>query len=354
MKLLSQYIAKTVFASIALVSLVLLGIQIFILFVNQLGDIGKADYDLTQGILFVLCQVPYQVYLFFPMASLMGCLIGLGILASHNELVVMRAAGVSIGQITVAVLKVAFVLILMVTVLGETFIPRLIQFSMDQKMQALNGGQSLRTAKGIWLHYRKDFIFIGAILEDNTLQKVQQFHFDAHHHLQIARSIERVDYQHGLWLAHGIKQTLLDAKHTEAQHIDSMPWDVKLKPSTLRVSSRRPDEMTLLELYHYLHDEKINRQVAYNYQLLYLQRLVQPLTTVVMMVLAIPFIFGPLRSSTMGLKLVMGSVVGFSFYMIAHFFGPLCLVLQLPVEVAAFSPTLLFALLGGYLMSRAR
>ena len=354
MRLLSQYIARTVMGSIALVTLVLVGIQTFMLFVNQLGDIGKADYDLMQCAFFVLLQVPYQVYLFFPMASLMGCLIGLGILASHNELVVMRAAGVSIGQITVAVLKVAFLLILVLTLLGETFIPKLMQFSINQKMQALNGGQSLRTAKGIWLRYHKDYIFIGTILEDSTLQNVQQFHFDAKHHLQIARSIERIDYQKGSWLAHGVDQTILGTNHTQAEHLDSMAWDVKLKPSTVRVTSRRPDEMTLLELHHYLHDEKMNKQVAYNYQLLYLQRLVQPFTTVVMMVLAIPFIFGPLRSSTMGLKLVTGSIVGFSFYMIAHFFGPLCLVLQWPVEVAAFAPTLLFALLGGYLMSRAR
>ncbi|MCK1890503.1 LptF/LptG family permease, partial [Legionella pneumophila] len=49
--------------------------------------------------------MPYQVYLFFPIASLLGCLVGLGVLANHSELVVMRAAGISIGQITGAVLK---------------------------------------------------------------------------------------------------------------------------------------------------------------------------------------------------------------------------------------------------------
>ena len=78
----------------------LAGLQIFILFVDQLDDLGKVDYGIVQAAFFVLLQMPYQVYLFFPMASLLGCLIGLGVMANHSELIVMRAAGMSIGQIT--------------------------------------------------------------------------------------------------------------------------------------------------------------------------------------------------------------------------------------------------------------
>jgi lipopolysaccharide export system permease protein len=332
--------------------LILVGVQTFILFVNQLSDLGKADYDLMQAAIFVLLQLPYQVYILFPMASLMGALIGLGVLASHNELVVMRAAGVSIGQISIAVLKIAMFLILVVTLLGESFIPRLMQWSVDQKMQAINGGQSLRTAKGLWLRYHRDYIFIGSILQNDVLENVQQFHFDEQHHLQVARTINRIEFNQGLWQAHGVDETRFSSDHIHAQHVDQMDWDVKLKPRSLHVSSRRPDEMTLLELHHYLHDQKMSRQAAYNYQLLYLQRLIQPFTTMVMMILAIPFIFGPLRSSTMGLKLLAGSTVGFSFYLIAHFFGPLCMLIQWPVEIAAFAPTVVFAGFSLYLMSR--
>src|SRR6478735_8570381 len=95
--ILERYIAKTVLASIGLVTLMLVGLQIFILFVNQLDDLGKVDYGLAQASVFVLLQMPYQVYLFFPMASLLGCLVGLGVLANHSELIVMRAVGLSIG-----------------------------------------------------------------------------------------------------------------------------------------------------------------------------------------------------------------------------------------------------------------
>ncbi len=353
MKILDRYIAKTVVSAIALVTLVLAGLQVFILFVNQLEDIGKADSGIVQTTFYVFLQLPYQVYLFFPMASLLGCLIGLGIMANNRELIVMRAAGMSIGQITFALLKLSLIIILIVTVLGETLVPRLAHFANDQKAQALSGGQTLRTARGIWLRNHNDFISISSILP-NTLHYVFQYHFDENHHLRLARKISKIIYLNGQWTAYEVAQTEINNKSTTVKLIAEMPWDLPLKPNILNVSNREPDEMTLYELRQYLRVQKQNHQSALNYQLAYWQRLIQPLTTIVMMILAIPFIFGPLRSSTMGSKLLAGATVGFSFHILNRFFGPLSQVFQWPVLVAALGPTLFFALLGIYLMRRVK
>lgn len=354
MKLLDRYIAKTVLSSIAMVTLMLAGLQIFILFVNQLDDLGKGDYGIIQAGIFVLLQMPYQVYLFFPVASLLGCLIGLGILANHRELIVMRAAGMSIGQVTAAVLKAALVVILLVTVTGETVIPRLAHFANDHKMQAISGGQTLRTSRGVWLRYQNDFISIATILPDNRLEQVYQFRFDENHRLELARKIQHIDFINDHWQAFDIAQTIILDNSTRSEDIVSMPWDVMVRPSILSVSSSEPDEMTLHELRRFLRVQKANHQTALNYQLAYWQRLMQPLTTLVMMILAIPFIFGPLRSSTMGSKLLAGATVGFGFHIINRFFGPISQVLQWPPELAAIGPTCLFALLGLYLMRKVR
>ncbi|MDP1602540.1 MAG: LPS export ABC transporter permease LptG [Legionella sp.] len=354
MKLLDRYIAKTVLASIGLVTLVLAGLQVFMLFVNQLDDLGRADYGILQAALFVFLQMPYQVYLFFPMASMLGCLIGLGIMANHRELIVMRAAGMSIGQITLAVLKAALILILIVTVTGETIVPKLAHFANDQRMQALSGGQALRTAHGVWLRYQNDFITIGAVSPDNELENIFQFRFDDSHHMRLARKIERVLFVNGAWQAYNVAQTIIGDTTTEARHIKKMAWDVSVKPSVLSFSTSEPDEMTLHELRQYLRVQKQSHQTALTYQLAYWQRLIQPLTTIVMMILAIPFIFGPLRSSTMGSKLLAGATVGFGFHIINRFFGPVSQVLQWPPVIAALGPTLLFAMLGIYLMRRVK
>lgn len=354
MRLLDKYIAKTVIASIALVTLALSGLQIFMLFVNQLDALGRGDFGILQAALYVMLQMPYQVYLFFPVASMLGCLIGLGIMANHRELIVMRAAGMSISQITLAVLKAALILIMIVTVTGETVIPKMARFANDKRMQALSQGQALRTASGIWLRYKNDFITIDTIDLDNRLYRISQFRFDNSHHLELARAIESITFEKGQWLAHNVSETLFNDNQTQARHIPEMVWDVAVRPAILNLSSSEPDEMTLHELRQYLRVQKANHQTALSYQLAYWQRIIQPLTTVVMMVLAIPFIFGPLRSSTMGSKLLAGATVGFGFHMVNHFFGPISQVFQWPMVIAAVGPTVLFALLGIYLMRRVK
>lgn len=354
MKILERYIAKTVLASIALVTLMLAGLQIFMLFIDQLDNLGKGDYGIVQAASFVFLQMPYQVYLFFPMASLLGCLIGLGILANHHELVVMRAAGMSIGQVTIAVLKASVIVIVLVTLFSETLMPSMVRLANDQKAEAISGGQALRTAKGVWMRSHNDFLNIGIIQPNNILEHVYQFHFDDAHHLKVARKIDKILYVNGVWKAHDILETVIDDNETRTRKLPLMDWDVSLKPSILSVSGSEPDEMTLQGLYQFLHAQKKSHQTASNYQLVFWQRVIQPLTTVVMMVLAIPFIFGPLRSSTMGSKLLAGATVGFGFHIINRFLGSVSQVYQFPPELAAMGPTFLFAMLGIYLMRRVQ
>jgi len=354
MKLLDKYIAKTVLGAIGLVTLILAGLQIFILFVNQLDDIGKADYGVFQAAFFVLLQMPYQVYLFFPIASLLGSLVGLGLLASNSELVVMRAAGMSVSQITYAVLKAAFVVILLVTIIGETIVPKMIHYSNDYKMSHLVKGQALRTANGIWLREGHNFIYIGSILENNILSSVYQFVMNEKGTLLSSRYIGKIKYEHDHWQAYSISETRLKKNKTTVHSISSMPWNISLKPGVLSVSGNEPDEMNLPQLYRYINEQKQRKQSVVGFRLSYWQRLIQPVTTLVMMILAIPFIFGPLRSSTMGSKLLIGTAVGFGFYIVNRFFGPLSLVYQFPPEISALGPTIIFCLIGIFLMRRVR
>lgn len=354
MRIIDRYIASTVLMAIALVTLMLTGLQVFILFVNQLGDIGRADYGIWQVAFFVLLQVPYQLYLFFPMASLLGCLLGLGVLANHSELVVMRAAGMSMLQITRAVAKAALLLVLLVTLMGETLVPYLTRYANDYKTAAISGGQSIRTRQGMWLRYAQDFVSIGSILPGNVLDNVHQFTFDAAHNLQRARQIRQVRYENNRWVMYDLRQTEFEKDKTTAQRIVSLPWDVPVRLQTLKISGNEPDEMSLYELHLYLREQKQSQVNAHNYQLAYWQRLMQPLTTLVMMLLAIPFIFGPLRSSTMGSKLLVGATAGFGFYILNRFLGPVSLVYQWPPALAAIGPTLLFALIAVYMMRKVR
>ncbi|MBJ16127.1 MAG: LPS export ABC transporter permease LptG [Legionellaceae bacterium] len=353
MKRLDRYIAQTVLSSMVLVTLMLAGLQIFMLFVSQLDDLGRANFHLGQVILYVLSQMPYQVYLFFPMASLLGSLIGLGLLANHRELIVMRAAGVSILRITLAVLKVAMILVLIVTALGESVVPKLAYWGHDLRLHALSYGQALRTAQGVWLRYNHDYMFIQTILPGNVLNHVYQFHFDKHDLTRIY-NIERITFERRHWQAYGVQITELKPNQIKSVAVKKMLWPVNIKPGMLNANNSEPDEMTLQDLYRYVHAQKKSHSAKSLYQLAFWQRIFQPLTTCVMMLLAIPFIFGPLRSSTMGSKLLVGAVTGFSFYLVSRFFGPLSQVLQWSPVTAVIAPIIIFAGFAAWLMRQVR
>ncbi len=350
MKLFERYIVKTVLASIALVTVALIALNGFILSVNQLDDLGKGSYGLGSAASVVLLSLPKQVYSFFPVASLLGCLLGLGLLANNRELLVMRAAGISIARVSWAVCKAAFILILLVTVLSEVVMPKGLAAARYKKSQAINLEQPLFGARNVWIRAKHDFLLIGRVLPDNQLEQVLQFHFDASNHLTLTRRLAKAHWHAGVWQATGVHETHIHLNNTRVVERQSIIWNVDINPQILQTSQLDPDEMDVASLYRILHTHGIEQSALLRYELVYWQRLIQPFTTVVMMLLAIPFVFGPLRSSTMGAKLLIGVSVGFGFHLINRFFAPLSQVLHWPPLLAALCPTAIFALLSFYMM----
>ena len=120
---LDRYIGTQVFFAILAVLGIILGLALLFAFIDELSDLNKGDYGLGQVLWYVLLTAPRRAYEMLPMAALIGCLIGLGTLASNSELTIMRAAGVSIGRIVWAVMKPMLVLMLAGILIGEYVAP---------------------------------------------------------------------------------------------------------------------------------------------------------------------------------------------------------------------------------------
>ena len=123
MKIVDRYITQTVLSGTLIVLFILVGLFTFFSFIDEIDDIGKQRYGLQQVIQYIALEIPQHIYDLFPSAILLGSLLGLGILANHNELTVMRAAGLSILRIVIAVLKIGLLLTLLAMLIGETLSP---------------------------------------------------------------------------------------------------------------------------------------------------------------------------------------------------------------------------------------
>ncbi len=110
MKILDRYIGTAVVTGTLLVMLVLLALFFFIDFVNDLNDVGKGNYNVLRAVQYVALTQPRRVYELFPLAALLGSMLGLGWLAAGSELTVMRAAGVSLTRLILSIMKVGAIM----------------------------------------------------------------------------------------------------------------------------------------------------------------------------------------------------------------------------------------------------
>ena len=123
MRILDRYIAKSVFGAVLIVQLLLLGLDLMLALVNELDDLNKS-YQLSHALYFIMLSAPRRFYDLMPVGVMVGALIGLGTLASNNELSVIRAAGVSITRIIWGVMKPMLLIIAVTAFIGEFVAPK--------------------------------------------------------------------------------------------------------------------------------------------------------------------------------------------------------------------------------------
>lgn len=354
MKILDRYLATNIISATLVVLLTLIGLAIFISLVREIRDIGTGSYGVLSSLEYVLFDLPQEVYNFFPVAALLGVLLGLGVLANHSELIVMRASGVSLAHISWAVIKAAIFLLIFATIIGEWLGP-LAEHSAESRKELLtSSGQALKTGGGTWIRDGQNFLYIHTVYNSKHLEGVSRYEFDQQRNLITASYAKTGDYENGAWLMHDVVSSHITPTHVTSEKIPAISWHLTVNPSLLRISAVDPDEMSLLQLHAYIRYLNGNNLNSSSYALAFWQRILQPLATLVMVWLAIPFIFGSLRSMSIGLRIIIGSTVGFCFYILNQFFGPFSIVYQWPPFLAALLPTLLFALAAFLLQRRVR
>ncbi len=342
-KILDLYIGRTIISTTALVLVTFVGLSGIIKYVEQLRKVGRGTYDLLQALYFVLLSIPRDIEMFFPMAALLGALIGLGMLAASSELVLMQAAGFSKLDIGLSVLKTAVPLMIIVTLLGQWGAPQAQKMARDLRAISISGGSIVSTRSGVWARDANDFIFIAKV-DDERLYGMNMWRFDQDKQLQSTIFAEQVDYDgNNTWTMSDVQITSFeDDVQITKESLPSYSWQTSLAPDKLAIVTVKPEELSLSGLYDYVSYLQASEQDASRYELAFWRKVTQPLSIAVMMLMALSFIFGPLRSVTMGARILSGVIAGFTFYISSEFFGPVSLVYQIPPVFGAVAPSIVF------------
>ncbi len=341
MRLLDRYIGQAVqFAVLAVLGLVM---TLFVLvnYVTEFEKIGRGTYTSWRALEYVLLWLPKLLYQFFPMAALLGTMIGLGMLASHSELVVMRAAGVAKLRIAMAATKALLALILIAFFVGEVVAPPAEQYAEQMKLQALGSRITFNTRFGLWLRDGQTVVNVRSLQKGGRLMGVTLYQFDDQRRLVRridARSAERKGTQ---WELQQVR--IADIRPDEVVRIrrKTLPWQTMLDKELVDTISYNPDSLSLWNQKAYIDYLKRNGLDARLYELAMWKKIVMPLTILAMILLAVPFVFPIGRQVGMGRQVMIGFLIGIVFYIVDRLMGQVGLAYDLPAWLAAGTPTLL-------------
>lgn len=340
--ILDRYLARQVIGPSLLVALLLVALSAFLLLLGQLDNLD-GDYGLPQAFQFVALSVPQQLYELLPMAVLLGALIGLGQLASSNELMVMRAAGISVLRLGRGAMLGAIVLAVLAFLVGEFVAPPAEQYAGSMKNYARLQRVSLLGTSGVWARDGERFVNVRQMLREDELRDVLVYELDENRLQSILHAREAIATQDG-WKLKNIRVTRFEETGVSVEKISSAPWDTLLNPSLLRLFVVEPDTLSMQGLSRYIGYLENNDLDARRFKQAFWIKIVAPVSVLVMVLLAVPFVFGPMRSVGQGQRVIFGVLIGVGFYVFNLTLGQSGLVFGLNPFVSAWLPTALFAL----------
>ncbi|MBI1424413.1 MAG: LPS export ABC transporter permease LptG [Gammaproteobacteria bacterium] len=354
MDLLDRYIGRAVLNGVLGATMVMMTLDTLITFAGETGAIGHAKYTIWYAIGYVLLSMPQELYQYFPMIALLGTMFGLGMLASHSELIAMRAAGLSVARISYAVLKTGLILAAFVIFIGEVIAPPAIQYAKLKRVSAMNEKISLNTDYGLWARDGGTYIHVRRVESDGHLVGVNLYIFDDNQHLQQTVSAAGAQYKDDHWELQRVNVQTISPDGLKNTYSETMQWQSLLNPEVVNVVSVTPENLSAWKLHGYIDYLKENQLDASRYKLTFWTKVASPLTIAVMILLAVPFVFGSLRDAGMGKRIVIGFMLGLGFYLFNTLSGQIGLVYRLPAFLAATLPTLSVMVVAVFLLYRTR
>jgi len=351
--LLDRLIARHVIYSTLLVLNVLVALAIFIIMIDSLKDYGKASFGAFALVKYVILKQPQQVYELSPIAALIGTIMGLSTLALNSELTAMRAAGVSVARIVLATMKIGVVFAVVIFLVGEYVVPVAENLAQTGRAKALATALQQK-GTGIWLRSGTSFVNIGEVLPDLSLLRMNIYDFDAHSHLRSQTAAKHARYEGGKWRMKDVSESIIVGHEgVQTRRMAEEDWHSALTPDVVSVFAVDPDSLSIQQLHYYIGHLEQNNQDTSNFQLVFWQKIFMPLATLVMMLIATPFVFRQIRSGGMSFRVFIGITMGLIFVILDQSMGYFGVLYALPPAAGALLPIVIFFLLGLYLLRRA-
>ncbi|MCZ6798568.1 MAG: LPS export ABC transporter permease LptG [Gammaproteobacteria bacterium] len=349
---MSRYIQRHVYQGTLLTLLLLVSLGLFFIFFGELDDIGRGDYRLIHVVEYLALRVPGKVVQFMPIAVLLGTILSLGSLASNSEIIAMQAAGYSVVHLLWAVLQAALILALLTFLVADWVVPISESNAREIRSSAINATPALRAKKGLWVKDENLVLYIKVLLPNGVARSIEIYQLDEKDRLISTIKADSAIPMGDKWILKQVKQSFFSDESVRSVEYEEMIYTGKISYRLLDVLMIEPKQMSSTDLYAYLKFLRENNLDATVPGLTFWEKVLAPLTVLVMCLLAVPFVLGSQRQSNTGQRLLFGILLGLGYMVADRLLIQLGSRIGISPALNALSPTLLFFLIAVYLLNR--
>lgn len=354
MRIIRRYLFRNIIGMTALVLAVILSLAIFIEFVGQLDDIGSGDYGILQALIYALLKTPRVAFRVLPMATLLGGLLGLGALASNSEIIVLRAAGVSVARLSLAIGATGAGLAVFALLLGEFMAPPLDSYARQMRALAKHGEAGTRAASGAWVRDGDTIIRLGPQGSDYRYGGVYMFRMGGEGLISISRADSAEIDDSAQWVLNNYRESRFEEAGVSVEEQRRAIQPYSLNSEVLELMIVRSSSLTGAGLYRYIQYLKENELDASRYELAFWERVATAVSVLPMSLLALPFAFSSLRSGSTGARLLIGVMIGLAYFLLSSTLADGAAVFQVSPVIVAWAPVSLLSLVVLLLLRRLR
>jgi len=358
MRLLDRYLARQVLWYTLLVMGVLVTLAALFVFIDQQDDVGVGTYGMLDALFVTALMVPQQAFQLMPVAALIGALVGLGNLARGSELIVVRAAGVSVLRVALAAAGAGVVLLVLGGVLGEVLAPPLEAYAQQIKTFGKYNNFSFAGRAGIWVKDGGRIVSIQQQSADNVYGGLYLYNVesgaDGRQHLASIARADRAEVAGQGWRLFNFADSALGADSVTVRRIPTLSVTGGISPEFLGIAVVDPVSLPIRGLWRYVQHLRANGLESRSWEVALWSRISRSLSTVLLCMLAVPFVFGPLRSAGAGSRTVIGIIVGVVYFLINRTLENSGDVYGLNPLLVAWAPAALLAVVTGVAIARVR
>jgi lipopolysaccharide export system permease protein len=351
---LLRYFTREILGASLLVLAALLALFGFFDLIRELDDLGHGTYKLSMMIAYVALTLPSHAYVLLPAAGLIGTLFALARMSESSELTVMRASGLSLGQLALHVGFAGILVALATLAFGELITPYTEEAAKGLRLKATRSIVAREFRSGFWVKDDRSFVNIQDVTADTQLLNLRIYEFDPAFRLTAISRAEKGTYAGpNKWELSNVELTRFEGDRAVLQKIATATWTSVLTPDILSVLKIVPERMSALNLRSYIEHLRDNHQKATRYEIAFWSKFFSPLGAIVMMILSIPFALVSARAGGVGAKIVTGIMIGLAFNAATRMFSHVGLLNDWPPLFAAGAPVLIASVAALLLLRRA-